>query len=90
LSNVTVTYDTAILTVHLRDGKHLVVSNHADLDWSRRAARRIATFLNVPGPGDDDPPDPTPKSDDPTRCPKCGFGVKCDGARCRQCGFRTG
>src|SRR5262245_25316019 len=66
------TYETALLTVHIKGGKHLVVSNHSDEDWSWRTARRIATFLGVPGPDDRAAPDPPPlKSDDPTRCPKC-------------------
>jgi hypothetical protein len=88
LAAETVTYETALLTVHLKGGKHLVVSNHSDEDWSWKTACRLAAFLRVPGPDDDELPASTPlKSDDPNRCPKCGFGSKWDGTRCGHCGY---
>jgi len=87
LGNVTVTYETAVLKMLFRDGRAVVLSNHTDLNWSKKAGRQLADFLHVPSPEEpvqELPQEPVPDS---SKCPKCGFGFKWDGVRCGHCGF---
>jgi hypothetical protein len=89
LGNVTVTYETAILKVLFRDGREVVLSNHTDLNWSKKVCRQLADFLHVPGPEEPVQELPQTPVPDSSKCPKCGFGFKWDGVRCGPCGFSS-